>query len=50
VAWLNPESRALWNTGDSQMRHYAPYCHHVAECGTLAQLERFVARLLRSAM
>ena len=39
---------ALWNTGDSEMRHYAPYCHNVEECGTLAQLERFVSRLLRS--
>jgi uncharacterized protein len=50
VIWLNPESRAMWNTGDSEMRHYAPYCHHVTECGTLVQLERFVARLLRSTM
>lgn len=48
VIWLNPEARAMWNTGDSEMRHYAPYCHQVDECGTLAQLERFVSRLLRS--
>jgi hypothetical protein len=48
VMWLNPEARAMWNTGDSEMRHYAPYCHNVEECGTLAQLERFVSRLLRS--
>ena len=48
VIWLNPEPRSLWNTGDSEMRHYAPYCHQVDECGTLAQLERFVSRLLRS--
>lgn len=47
VIWLNPESRSLWNTGDSEMRHYAPYCHQVDECGTLAQLERVVSRLLR---
>jgi len=48
VIWLNPEPRSMWNTGDSEMRHYAPYCHSVDECGTLAQLERFVSRLLRS--
>jgi uncharacterized protein with von Willebrand factor type A (vWA) domain len=49
VIWLNPESRAIWNTGDSEMRHYSPYCHQVDECGTLAQLERVVSRLLQSA-
>jgi uncharacterized protein len=48
VIWLNPEPRSMWNTGDSEMRHYAPYCHNVEECGTLAQLERFVSRLLRN--
>jgi uncharacterized protein len=47
VIWLNPEARSLWNTGDSEMRHYSPYCHQVEECGTLAQLERVVNRLLR---
>jgi uncharacterized protein len=49
VIWLNPEARSLWNTGDSEMRHYSPYCHQVDECGTLAQLERVVSRLRRSA-
>ncbi len=48
LIWLNPEARSLWNTGDSEMRHLAPYCHQVEECGTLAQLERVVSRLLRS--
>jgi uncharacterized protein len=48
LIWLNPESRSLWNTGDSEMRHLAPYCHQVEECGTLAQLERVVSRLLRT--
>jgi len=47
VIWLNPESKTLWNSGDSEMRHYSPYCHQVDECGTLAQLERAVSRLLR---
>jgi uncharacterized protein with von Willebrand factor type A (vWA) domain len=48
VIWLNPESRPIWNTGDSEMRHYSPYCHQVDECGTLTQLERVVSRLLQS--
>lgn len=47
VIWLNPEARTLWNTGDSEMRHYSPYCHQVDECGTLTQLERVVGGLLR---
>jgi uncharacterized protein with von Willebrand factor type A (vWA) domain len=48
VIWLNPEPRAMWNTGDSEMRHYASYCHQVDECSTLAHLERVVGRLLRA--
>ena len=48
LIWLNPEPRSMWNTGDSEMRHVAPYCHQVEECGTLGQLERFVSRLLRT--
>jgi len=46
VLWLNPEPRSMWNTGDSEMRHYSPYCHQVEECGTLTQLERVISRLL----
>ncbi|MGH8185687.1 MAG: VWA domain-containing protein, partial [Steroidobacteraceae bacterium] len=48
VIWLNPEPRSMWNTGDSEMRHYAAYCHQVDECSTLAHLERVVGRLLRA--
>ncbi|HEY0683899.1 MAG TPA: VWA domain-containing protein [Steroidobacter sp.] len=47
VLWLNPEPRSMWNTGDSEMRYYGPYCHQVQECGTVTQLETVVARLLR---
>ena len=49
LIWLNPEPRSLWNTGDSEMRHFVSYCHQVDECSTLTQLERVVSRLLRSA-
>lgn len=48
LIWLNPEPRSMWNTGDSEMRHFRSYCHQVDECSTLAQLERFVGRLLKS--
>jgi uncharacterized protein with von Willebrand factor type A (vWA) domain len=48
VLWLNPEPRASWELGDSEMQQYAAYCHQVEECGTLAQLERVVSRLLRA--
>ena len=46
VIWLNPEPRAMWNTGDSEMRHVSAYCSQVEECSTLAQLARFVTHLV----
>lgn len=48
VIWLNPESRKLWGSGDSEMPRYLTTCHFAAECGSLQQLERIVDRLLRS--
>ena len=42
VYWLNPEPRGYWDTGDSIMADYAPYCDGVYECRNLRQLERFV--------
>lgn len=48
LIWLNPEPRALWNTGDSEMNQYASYCHLVEECNSLADLERVAGRLLRA--
>ncbi len=49
VIWLNPESRKLWGSGDSEMPRYLSCCHYAAECGSLRQLERVVERLLRGA-
>lgn len=46
VHWLNPEPARYWDTGDSVMAAYAPSCTSVAECRTLAQLERFVEEVL----
>jgi len=48
VIWLNPESRKLWGTGDSEMHRYRSACHFAAECKNLQQLERIVDQLLRS--
>jgi uncharacterized protein with von Willebrand factor type A (vWA) domain len=47
VIWLNPETRALWGQGDSEMRRYLPFCHIARECATLRQLERVMDDLLR---
>lgn len=44
--WLNPEASRYWNTGDSVMARYAPYCDSVREVRTIRQLERFVEELI----
>jgi uncharacterized protein len=43
LSWLNPEPLGYWDTGDSIMAEYVPYCDGVYECRNLRQLERFVA-------
>jgi uncharacterized protein with von Willebrand factor type A (vWA) domain len=45
VYWLNPEPQAQWNTGDSTMRGYEPYCTAAVTCRTLSDLRRFIERL-----
>ena len=45
VLWLNPERRVLWNTGDSIMQVYEPYCSRVWECRNLAHLRTVVLTL-----
>jgi uncharacterized protein with von Willebrand factor type A (vWA) domain len=45
VYWLNPEPTSYWNSGDSIVNLYAPYCDQVIECRTLRQLEAFVGEL-----
>ena len=42
VYWLNPEPRSYWDTGDSVIAAYAPFCDGVYECRNLRQLQRFV--------
>ncbi|MFK0288668.1 VWA domain-containing protein [Streptomyces sp. NPDC090499] len=43
--WLNPESRAAWDSGDSVIGRYARSCDEVVECRNLRQLRAFVERL-----
>ncbi|WP_372758295.1 VWA domain-containing protein [Litorivivens sp.] len=46
LLWFNPEPRASWNTGDSEIKRYQSACHFVAECNSMAKLERLLDRLL----
>jgi uncharacterized protein with von Willebrand factor type A (vWA) domain len=46
LIWLNPEPRQAWNTEDSVMEVYAPYCDYVLECWTLGHLTRAADVLL----
>ena len=46
VFWLNPETRAQWAEGDSEMRRYAPFCTQVSTCNKVAHIEAFADRLL----
>ena len=43
--WLNPEPRSYWDSGDSIMGRYEPFCDGVFEVRTLRQLEHFVEQL-----
>ena len=49
VIWLNPEPRDKWKEGDAEMKTYLPYCHFAEVCNSLADLERMVSRVLRTA-
>ncbi len=43
--WLNPEASRYWDTGDSIMGAYAPYCDGVYEVRNLRQLAGFVEQV-----
>jgi uncharacterized protein with von Willebrand factor type A (vWA) domain len=47
ILWLNPEPRRDWNTGDSIIGVYAPFCDDVLECWTLDHLEQAANQMLR---
>ena len=45
IYWLNPEPVSYWDTGDSVMGRYTPWCTGAYEVRTLRQLEAFVEEL-----
>jgi uncharacterized protein with von Willebrand factor type A (vWA) domain len=45
TVWLNPESEALWGSGDSALAAYGSYCDDVLVAATLRQLHRAVRKL-----
>jgi uncharacterized protein len=46
VHWLNPEPAADWDTTDSRLAAYRPYCDSVTEVRTLRQLSDWVDELM----
>jgi uncharacterized protein len=46
--WLDPEPLGYWDTGDSIVSEYAPYCDGVYECRNLRQLQKFVADVVEA--
>ncbi|MDY6795575.1 MAG: VWA domain-containing protein [Actinomycetota bacterium] len=46
LIWLNPETEPFWDTGDSVIGEYKPYCREVRVCRTLRDLEDTVSSLL----
>jgi hypothetical protein len=46
IIWLNPETKPFWDTGDSVMGEYLPYCREARVCRTLKDLEDTVSSLL----
>lgn len=47
VLWLNPEHRNSWDTGDSIMSQYSPWCGSVEPCRNLQDIERIFSRVLK---
>lgn len=47
VLWLNPEHRNSWDSGDSIMSEYSPWCASVEPCRSLKDIERIFSRLLK---
>ena len=45
VYWFNPEPVSQWNTGDSIINDYMPYCDKVFACPNLVELEKSLAKI-----
>jgi len=50
VIWINPEPRAFWNSGDSEMRRLSSACDRVDVCRSIQDLERLVSEIMRTAV
>ncbi len=48
VLWLNPEGRFNWNSGDSIMDEYSPFCSQVEHCSSLRDLTRILGSMLKN--
>jgi uncharacterized protein len=44
--WLNPESYSAWDSGDSVISQYAPFCDAVFECRNIRQLRAFIEQVV----
>jgi uncharacterized protein with von Willebrand factor type A (vWA) domain len=42
LIWLNPENRATWGVGDSEMPRYLRYCDVAEECRNISQLYKVI--------
>ena len=49
VIWLNPQTESSWNTEDSVMNVYQPFCRHVFECRNYNQLEIVAREIFQAA-
>ena len=49
VIWLNPEPRAFWGSGDSEMPRFLPAVHVAKTVATVRHLERLMDDLLEHA-
>ena len=46
LIWLNPEHKNRWDSGDSEMKKYRPYCTTTEVCNSLTHLERAIDKIL----
>lgn len=47
VLWLNPEERFNWDTGDSIISQYRPFCSQLESCNSLKDLNRILGNVLK---
>ena len=48
VIWINPEAEQRWETGDSDLAAYLPFCDVVCEARDLDGLARGLGEIVRS--